>query len=235
MRQIEFSEMQLPNKITSCSKNSSFERCPRAISNDKVYVKHILSKMINIQSIVAKHYLYKRDLNFSNSVSKTLFITNNEKEEIKMLAAIFDKVFITKRSDGTVIDIQVSETSELAYEVFAEMASKNEIDEYINYFFVKRQIISDLSENAFFKIEKTENNIRIIENKYFEYLIRAISSPYVIDNLGIIDVSGFRIDEIEQDKYVQELVTQVKHLYLMVFEIQLPSCSFFKKQLMLSV
>ncbi len=203
-------------------------RCTPTLSKDRVHIKNIKDSMINIQAILARHYLYKRDFKFTNSIDSTLCLTDNMSQEIEMFASIFDEVIVTKRSNGTPINVQVSCADNLTYEVFAEMIDKNEIDEYIKHLTIERHHKDDFYQKAYFEINKYES--KIVKNRYFDFLINGTVSPTMLNPL-YIDVSGFSIDEIEQDEYVQQLAAQVKNLYLIVFKNETPEISFYSKQL----
>lgn len=70
---------------------------------------------INIQAILARHYLYRRDLGITDSVDSTYLVTDNIDEEIESFTSIFNEVFITKRSDGTPINVQLGYAKAQAY------------------------------------------------------------------------------------------------------------------------
>lgn len=215
MKQISLSQMKLNDIDISSFGNISSERYTPLFPKDKTTLRNILKTMINIQAILARHYVYRRDLGFRDTVDYALFITNDINQEIEMFTAIFEEVFVVRRSDGTPIHIQVGQANELAYEVFNEMLNDNQVDEYINHLTVQRSMKQDFPETAFFEISNYEKK-EIKRIDYYEYLINNTTSTNMINPL-YIDISGFAIDEIEQDEYIQQLASQVKHLYLMVY------------------
>ncbi|WP_068614519.1 hypothetical protein [Paenibacillus tuaregi] len=215
MKQIEFAQMMVTSKEVSALDRFSVERYTPIVVNDKLVIGNIIKCMINIQAILARHYLYKRDLGISVSTDSTFFITEHASQELEMLRSIFDEVFITRRSDGSPVNIQVSRVNDLAYEVFLDLLSYNQINEQIQLLTLERTFTQDFCHKAYFEIEKSAR--LPVNSEYFDYLIKGTDSSSVINPL-FVDVSGFRLDEIEQNDVVQQLASRVKHLYLLVFE-----------------
>ncbi|MHB1629918.1 MAG: hypothetical protein ACYCVB_16375, partial [Bacilli bacterium] len=218
MRQIEFKDMmqtmmQLPKDVRSIH-SATHCRHTSVLPKDRWHVRNIIDSMINIQATLARHYAYKRTFGLTRSSDSVYWLTNDIEREIEMFVSIFDEVIVSKAPDGTPFDVQVSHANALAYEVFAEMIVENRVDEYIRHLTIERPFIQDLCQNSYFEIDRCESEI--VKNRYYDYLMSGSASPYMLNPLGI-DVSGFHIEEIENDDYVQRLAARVKHLYLMVF------------------
>lgn len=147
-----------------------------------------------------------------------------------MLRSIFDEVFIISRSDGTPVNVQVSRVNDLAYEVFWDMLSYNQINEQVHHLTLERTFTQDICHKAYFEIEKSTRFP--VNSEYFDYLMKGTTSLSVINPL-FVDVSGFRLDEIEQNDIVQQLASRVKHLYLLILENNSDETpkSFYSKQL----
>ncbi|MEK3867407.1 hypothetical protein MHH60_28420 [Paenibacillus sp. FSL H7-0716] len=230
MKQLEFEQMMFNSKEVSALDRFSVEHYTPIVVNDKRVIENIISYMINIQAILARHYLYKRALGISVSTDSTFFITEHTCKEIEMLRSIFDEVFIISRSDGTLVNVQVSRVNDLAYEVFLDMISYKQINEQVQHLTLERTFTQDFCRKAYFEIEKSTRFP--VNSEYFDYLIKGTTLSSFINPL-FVDVSGFRLEEIEQNDVVQQLASRVKHLYLLVFENNSDETpkSFYSKQL----
>lgn len=233
MKQIDFTDIQQNSKKYFSELDFSGSSYSPTIIHSKNEIRNIIKSMINIQSLLARQYIYRRDFGFYDSVDFSYFLTDNIDTEIRMFTCIFNEVFVLKdKSVQIPFSIQVSNVNDLAYDIFVEMLSEDETDRYIKHFVYNRTFKQDFSQTAFFEIERQEHVQ--IKNKYFDYLIEGTISPTMLNPL-YIDVSGFKMDEIESDEYVQQLSAQVQHLYLVVFKQGPPELTFYTKQLRLYV
>ncbi|SFE49921.1 hypothetical protein SAMN05216378_3334 [Paenibacillus catalpae] len=216
MRRINFSEMKQFSQKTLPTERITTNRYTSKTIDDKEKIKSIIKSMINIQAILAHHYSMKRDFGITELTGSTSwFITENIYEEIDLFTFVFKNVFVNTTSDGKPISIQADYAKESAYEAFAEILEEDQIDKYIKHLSVEKTFKDDFRSSAYFEIEK--HDISIVKSVYFDHLIEATKAPEMIGQL-FIDVSGFKIDEIEQDEFVQQFASRVKHLYLMVYD-----------------
>lgn len=232
LRKITFQEMKPIEKEVLTAENLhsiTLKRYYPPSDQDENTIKAIILNSIGIQAALAHEYFCRR--NFESTFSKTeqiVLFAENVDEAGNELAMIFDKVFISLWEDGRTMNVQVSELNSLALQAFSELIADNRINPVIRHFYIDRTFVQDFIHKAYFEIEPDHRESE--PNDFYNYLLQGSLIPSYVNPLSI-DVSGFSMEEIEQDDLIRQLATQVKNLYLVIHESGDPDNPVFFKNL----
>lgn len=229
MIEIAFNDLKLNKKDLLSFNEICVNRYRGNSTSSYKNLYQIVKTNINIQIPLARYYLLKNKFGEFSTVEFSYFVTDDPSREIRNFNEIFEEVDVYSYSSGSPFYLQISKPRDSAYKVIRQLYNTNEIDQTIRDFYFNRQIQSDCTRNMYFQI--SPKGVNIERNDLLEYVINGSKNVDVLNPM-YIDISGFRLDEIEDNDIVQQLATQVDFLYLMVFNLRISDeNSYFCKQL----
>lgn len=232
LKQITFEEMKQIDKEVITAKNFhsiTLKRYYPPSEQDSSTIKSIILNSIGIQAELAHEYFYQHNFKSTYSTTGQIVLSSENVDEAgNELAMIFSKVFMSLWEDGRTMNVQVSDPNSLALQAFSELIADNRVNSVIRHFYIDRTFVKDFTHKAYFEI--TTDHRAIKPNDFYDYLLKgSLESSYV--NPLSIDVSGFSMEEIEQDELIRQLGAQVKNLYLIIHELGDPEYPIFCKSL----
>lgn len=232
LKQITFQEMKQIDKEVITAENFhsiTSKRYYPPSEQDESSIKSLILNSIGIQAALAHEYFYQRNFKSAHSTTGQIVLFSADIDEAgNGLAMIFDKVFMSLWEDRRTMNVQVSEPNSLALQAFSELIADNRINPVIRHFYIDRTFIQDFTHKAYFEIEPDHRAIE--PNDFYNYMLKGSLIPSYVNPLSI-DVSGFSMEEIEQDELIQQLAVQVKNLYLVIYESGYPDYPVFFKNL----
>lgn len=198
---------------------------------DDLLLTNTLLNHISLQDTAIDHYMARKQFNINN-VSNLKLNKINYNQEIDALTAIFEKVIVYTNNNIPFM-AQVSDIKSMAVSLIEKMVNKNQLNKFLVYFRLNSPYIYDISENSYYiyQSEPQYSRNQVISNDflkdiYIQYLLKSGQSSEFS-----LNVSGFSFEQLSTDVYINELAKLFKHLYLLIYGIEINNHKYFIKSI----
>lgn len=227
---------QSTNKIISTKMCGSF----RAFNNniDDQAIEDIIINNINIQiALIPPLYPYPSNENCEDYDSYVHIIGFLKEQDhllqIENLKKVFSRIIFLKINDD--IDLcQVASPFENVKNVFGNLVKQNRLNKWVTYFMLRPRV-DDCSQIAYYQyfLHNEDERIPIIAEEmkndcFFNYVLK--NERDMIQLKGF-PISGFTLNQIDNDIYIKALSLIVENLYLVIIQNTVDDQIYYSKHL----
>lgn len=225
-RKIEFDQMKLTNQF------HDYEPIYTKSELGETELTEIVRKNVCIQAVLADFFSLKLD-----NLSTAFCFKERSKKDAEIILSALSQLFKSAAAanfSDCYYSVQLRDANPIVSSIMRRLYAERSINPFVAHFSEKTAFANDIRQTIFFELDKEHIDFKKVEDISEEYH-RFLYNCFKYECNYSILASGFSMDELCSDPYLLSVAKYAKHLYLLVYPIEINGKTEFVKSIKLSV
>lgn len=225
-RKIEFNQLKLANQF------HDYEPIYTKSELSEMELAKIVSKNVCLQAALADFFSLKLD-----NLSTAFCFKEPSKKDAEIILSALSQMFksaMAANFSDCYYSVQLHGAKPIVYTIMSLLYAERSINPFITHFSEKTGFANDVRQTIFFELDKEHIDFKKVKDISEEYH-KFLHDCFKYECNYSISASGFSMDELCSDPYLHSIAKYAKHLYLLVFPIDINGKTEFVKSIKLSV
>ena len=172
-----------------------------------------------------------------NKLSTAFCFKERSKKDAEIILSAFSQLFKSAAAanfSDCYYSVQLHGANPIVSSIMRRLYAERSINSFIAHFSEKTEFANDIRQTIFFELDKEHIDFEKVEDISKEYH-RFLYNCFKYECNYSILASGFSMDELCSDQYLHSVAKYAKHLYLLVYPIEINGKTEFVKSIKLSV